>query len=323
VASGPAWYPPGARGTTARREGSAMPPPDVTLRLARPEPLDLLATVRFLRIGSADPTCRFEPGLAVRAVHTPDGPVTLEVADDGDALAVRAWGPGAGRAAALAADLVGTADDPDDFAPDHAGLRRLAAKWRGLRLARGAGALDALVPTVFQQLVTWDEAAASWRRALRDLGDAAPGPHGLLLPPDADRLRVEPTWRWERAGLNRRRAATLRAIGETARRLEEVVGDLAAARARWAAVPGIGPWTIEHALAVRLGVADAVILGDSSLASTVAFALTGEERGDDPQMEALLAPFRPHRFRVVRLLWAEGVKAPRRAPKRPIRGPWG
>lgn len=298
-----------------------MTPADVALDLPRPEPLDLASTARFLRLGERDPSWHIADRCVARATHTPDGPVTIRIEDCGGKLAVSAWGSGSKHAAAIACGLTGADDDPDSFAPEHAGLRRLAAKWRGLRLPRVYSALDALTPTIFQQLIPFEEAAATWRRALVGLNRAAPGPLGLLLPPSATDLRQEPGWRWEQAGLSRRRAETLARVGVHAKRLEEAFDDPVFARARWSAIPGIGPWTVEHALAVRCGEADALILGDATLPSTVSFALRGEREACDADLAELLAPFAPHRYRVVRLLWAEGVKPPRRAPKPSFRDP--
>jgi hypothetical protein len=51
----------------------------------------------------------------------------------------------------------------------------------------------------------------------------------------------------------------------------------------------------------------------------VAWALAGEPRGDDARMLELLDPYRGHRGRVLRLLAAGGVVAPRFGPRSPIR----
>jgi outer membrane protein assembly factor BamD (BamD/ComL family) len=56
--------------------------------------------------------------------------------------------------------------------------------------------------------------------------------------------------------------------------------------------------------------------GDYWLPHGVTRAFTGAERGTDEQMLALLEPFRPHRFRVLRLLGAAGHDAPRHGPRK-------
>ena len=64
-----------------------------------------------------------------------------------------------------------------------------------------------------------------------------------------------------------------------------------------------------------LGDADAVSVGDFHLPHLVSWALAGEPRGDDTRMLELLAPFAPHRGRVVRLLEGSGLSAPRYGPR--------
>jgi hypothetical protein len=50
----------------------------------------------------------------------------------------------------------------------------------------------------------------------------------------------------------------------------------------------------------------------------VSWLLAGERRGDDARMLQLLEPYRPHRYRVVRLAFAGGTRPPRRAPRAPV-----
>ena len=56
-------------------------------------------------------------------------------------------------------------------------------------------------------------------------------------------------------------------------------------------------------------------IGDYHLPHQVSWALTGEPRGDDARMLELLEPYRGHRGRVIRLLEAGGVTAPRFGPR--------
>jgi len=78
-------------------------------------------------------------------------------------------------------------------------------------------------------------------------------------------------------------------------------------------------WTSAEVRRVALGDADAVSVGDYHLPHLVAWALAGEPRADDDRMLELLAPFRGHRARVVRLLEVSGIGAPRRGPRLPLR----
>jgi len=70
---------------------------------------------------------------------------------------------------------------------------------------------------------------------------------------------------------------------------------------------------------VALGDRDSVSLGDYNLPNTVSWALAGEPRGTDERMLGLLEPYRGHRARVLRLLAAAGITAPRFGPRMPLR----
>jgi 3-methyladenine DNA glycosylase/8-oxoguanine DNA glycosylase len=100
-----------------------------------------------------------------------------------------------------------------------------------------------------------------------------------------------------------------------AERLEQAVGlppDEAARRL--SAVPGIGAWTVAEIAQRALGDADALSVGDYHLAQDVGWALVGRPLDDDGMVE-LLEPWRPHRYRVVRLLQSSGVRTPRFGPR--------
>jgi 3-methyladenine DNA glycosylase/8-oxoguanine DNA glycosylase len=87
------------------------------------------------------------------------------------------------------------------------------------------------------------------------------------------------------------------------------------ASARLEAIPGIGAWTTAEVAFRALGDADAVSVGDFHLPHQVSWALAGERRGSDERMLELLAPFTPHRARIVRLIEASGVGPERRGPR--------
>ena len=125
---------------------------------------------------------------------------------------------------------------------------------------------------------------------------------------------------YHRAGIERKRADTIRIAASRADRLQEAV-DLAdgVLAARLAALPGIGPWTVAEVVAVGLGDPDAVSVGDFHLPHLVAWNLAREPRATDARMLELLAPFVPHRGRVIRLLERYGEGAPRFGPRLPVR----
>lgn len=94
--------------------------------------------------------------------------------------------------------------------------------------------------------------------------------------------------------------------------------DPAAATARLCAVPGVGIWTAAEVACRALGDADAVPVGDFHLPAAVGWALAGR-RVDDAGMLELLAPYAPHRYRVIRLMEISGQgRPPRRGPRTPL-----
>ena len=59
-----------------------------------------------------------------------------------------------------------------------------------------------------------------------------------------------------------------------------------------------------------------MLCGDVHFPHTVCWAFANEPRGSDARMAELLAPFAGQAFRVLRLLYAARIEAPRRGPKR-------
>jgi 3-methyladenine DNA glycosylase/8-oxoguanine DNA glycosylase len=137
----------------------------------------------------------------------------------------------------------------------------------------------------------------------------------MRVPPPAEVWRRVPSWDWHRAGVDPQRARTVMAAARVAGRLEECVGMAPAdAERRLRAVPGIGVWTAAEVAQRALGDADAVSVGDYHLSQFVGWALIGRPVDDDGMVE-LLEPWRPHRYRVIRLLECSGVGKPRFGPR--------
>jgi 3-methyladenine DNA glycosylase/8-oxoguanine DNA glycosylase len=278
-------------------------------------PVDVVRTLEPLRRGSGDPTHRVELGGVVwRTTRTTGGAATYRLTQRGlHEVHCTAWGPGAEQAVAGVADLLGGRDDPTGFDPVHPLLRETAARHPGLRIPRSGRVMESLVPSVLEQKVTGQEARAAWRWLLRKYAEPAPGPapDGMRVPPPADVWRRIPSWDWHRAGVDPRRAQTIMRAAQVAGRLEEAVGmPPEEATARLRAVPGIGVWTAAEVAQRALGDGDAVSFGDYHLASFVGWALTGRPV-DDEGMAELLAPYRPHRYRAVRLIECSGFAMPR------------
>lgn len=275
--------------------------------------LDLPRTLDGLLMGRADPCLQRVDGGYLLAEDTADGPVTLALRPVEGALEVAAWGPGAAAGLAVAGRRAGLHDDPLSFRPPDPRLRDLVVHFRGLRMAEGGPRFPWLCRAILGQLVTTIEAGQTWRALVRALGRPAPGPFpGLLLAPRPADLAAAPAWRFESFGILPRLARTLRRAAVEAAALDDWPAD--ALDARLDAIPGIGPWTTGLVRATALGDPDTLIRGDLHLPGTVGQALVGEPRADDDRMEALLEPYRPHRYRLVRLLIAAHRKPVRRGP---------
>jgi 3-methyladenine DNA glycosylase/8-oxoguanine DNA glycosylase len=278
--------------------------------------IDLAGTLFPIRRGFQDPTTAIAGTEAIRALRTPDGPATVQLRAVGGTIEAEAWGHGAERALEDAPDLAGATDDWSGFAPHDPVIRRLRREHRGLRLTRTGAVTAALIPAICEQKVTGVEARRAFRRLTLEVGEPAPGPGGLMLPPDAARLAVLPSFTFHRCGLERRRADVIRGVCERAGRLDALAdGSPAEVRVVLERLPGIGPWTSAEVARLALGDPDAVSVGDFHLPHLVAWALAGEPRGSDERMLELLEPYVGHRGRVQLLLEASGMHAPRYGPR--------
>ncbi len=283
-------------------------------------PTDLLQTIGALRRGGGDPTYhRDERGAVWRTTRTDEGVATLRYTQPApDELRCEGWGPGARAAVASAPELLGERDDPASFEP---GIRLLDDAHRrnpGLRIPRTGRVFEALAPAILEQKVITLQAHDSWRRLVWGFGDEAPGPtpRRMRVAPSAESWASIPTWEWHKAGVDPRRARTIVNAARYASRLEEAVGmSPADAAARLTLMPGVGAWTAAEVAQRALGDADALSVGDYHLSNYVGHALWGRDMTDDEMVDAM-TPWAGHRYRVVRLLGAAGVRGrPRRGPR--------
>ncbi|MGA3029324.1 MAG: DNA-3-methyladenine glycosylase 2 family protein [Candidatus Limnocylindrales bacterium] len=314
----------GGHSAPERGEGAAHASDAVPLEspfeasFAAPEPIDLRLTLAPLRHGFDDPTIRLDRDGVWLARRTAAGPASIRLwtAPGDAAVHAQAWGPGAELALLAAPGLAGLLDDPAALVPQHRLIRELQRRFPGLRLPRTGQLLPALIPAVTEQKVTAGEAQAAYAALARRLGDAAPGPAGLLLPASGALLAALPYFELHPMGLERRRAELIRRLGGLEQQLEALIALAPGeARARLRQIPGIGPWTAAEATRAAFGDPDAVSVGDAHLPDLVAWTLAGEPRGDDARMLSLLKPYRGQRARVVRLLEASRIKVPRFGPR--------
>lgn len=290
-------------------------------------PLDLGLVLGPLRRGPGDPTFRAAPdGSVWKASRTPAGPGTLRVASRDGVVRGEAWGPGAEWLLEQLPELLGSADDPEVFAPRHRVVALTRHRRPGLRLTRTGLVMESLIPSVLEQKVTTDEAYRAWRLLVRKFGEPAPGPGGgdggavpgLFVVPAARDWALIPSWEWHRAGVDNKRASTILRAVRVAGRLEEAMAlDPERARARLEVVPGVGPWTSAEVVQRSHGAADAVTVGDLHLPGIVGFALAGDRDADDDVMLSLLEPYAGQRHRAARLILLSGRVPGRRGPRMP------
>jgi 3-methyladenine DNA glycosylase/8-oxoguanine DNA glycosylase len=290
------------------------------------QPVELGLTLGLLQHGGRhDPCVRVGRDEVWRATETVAGAATLHLRSvDAHTISARAWGPGAGCALDDVPKLVGADDDPPPLARVDALVTELEHRLPGLRVGRTGAVIEALVPVVLTQRVIGAEAMAAHVAMVRAAGRRAPdaGAHApaLLLSPEPKWLVATPSWTYHRWGVERRRAHTIQIAASYAHRFKAgAVDDLADTRRRLAALPGVGPWTLNEVAMVALGDPDAVSVGDYWLKHVVSYALTGEARGTDERMLELLEPWRGQRGRVCRLLRAGAPALPRYGPRLALR----
>lgn len=284
----------------------------------RPVPVD--AILGPLRRGSGDPAYRVEAGRIWRATRTPDGPVTLSLptrAGDGEVTAT-AWGAGTSWALDRLPRMLGADDVVASLPPLHPAVVDAARRHPELRIGATGLVFEALLAAVLEQKVTGREAWYAWRRLLREHGEPAPGPGaalGMYVPPAADVVRRIPSWTWRRLSVDHARSRAITVAAQRADALErtlDAVPDDAERALR--SLPGIGVWTAAEVRQRAHGDADAVSFGDYHLPGRVGRALLGRPV-DDAELAELLEPYRPHRYRVQRLVELTGAMPARRHPR--------
>lgn len=299
-----------AAGSDAAREAVYRPPHD----------LDLRRTLGVLRRGGTDPATVIDGPVIWRALRTPLGATTLAVRAAGGEIRATAWGAGAGLALDLVPDLCGARDDADGFdSSRHPLIAEVARRNPGIRLTRTDEVFDALAGAILEQKVTSMQAFGAWSFLVSRFGERAPGPtpRPMFAPPPASVWRTIPSWSWHRAAVEPPQSKTLVRAASRGESIERATRAAATGADRdrvLTSLPGIGVWTSAETRIRSLGDPDAVSVGDYHLAHEVGYVLTGARTDDDGMLE-LLAPWAGHRQRVIRLIYASGVKEPRRGPR--------
>ena len=286
--------------------------------------IDLPTTLQMIGIYRADPTFHKTNREFSKAILTPEGPGTMRLRWDatGEVVA-EAWGSGAAWLLDRAPHWIGLHDDPSGFDPTS--NRRVHELWRrhgNLRLPASGVIWQEIALVLLGQRVTTQEAAKAWNRMCRTWGEPAPGPLGLILPPTPAVMASLSYHDLHGINVERRRADAVLTAARRANRLEEAadmeVGD---AITRLSALPGLGVWTATATVLASHGDPDVILLRDYGMPTLVNYAFTGDARHLDPDaggdeiMCAHLEPWRGHRQRVIRLLYAAGITAPRRGPR--------
>ncbi|MDQ4007933.1 MAG: DNA-3-methyladenine glycosylase 2 family protein [Actinomycetota bacterium] len=287
-------------------------------------PCEVGAVLAPLRRGSGDPTYQVDGGCVWRASRTPDGPGTLRLREDRATGVVRAaaWGPGGDWLLHRLPAMLGASDDPDGFAPEHPLLREALRRHPGWRVPATGLVFEALVAAALEQKVTGQEAWRGWRTLLRRYGEPAPGPgerRGMRVLPTPAQVRAIPSWEWLRCHVDPARSKVVVRAARVADGLERTVGlPGVEVERRLRSLPGVGVWTAAEVRQRAHGDSDAVSFGDYHVAKNIGWTLTGTPT-DDAGLAELLAPYRPHRYRVQRLVEMVGGGPPRRGPRMPSR----
>ncbi|WAJ47512.1 DNA-3-methyladenine glycosylase 2 family protein [Mycobacterium sp. Aquia_216] len=280
-------------------------------------------TLAPLRRGPRDPCFRLPgDGTIWRTSLLPSGPVTARITRAAaDAAYCEAWGSGAQEFMERLPALIGADDDASDFVPTHPTVAAAHRRVPHLRLGRTGQVLEALIPAIIEQRVPGADAFRSWRVLVTKYGTPAPGPApaGMRVPPSAEVWRTIPSWEFHRANVDPRRAQAVVTCARRAASLERLSSRPAEqVRKALTSLPGVGEWTAAETAQRAFGDADAVSIGDYHIPKMIGWTLLGHPVDDEAMLE-MLEPMRPHRHRVICVLYASGLAyEPRRGARLPV-----
>ncbi len=277
--------------------------------IARIHPIHPRRTFALQAFGQFDPTASWKDDCLTKSFMTASGLCTVSLATSEEGLSIRATGRDAERTVQQLVAAAETDDGYHSFAPRHPELEKHCRQLPGLRLIRVPWLFDMACSAILQQRVRSTDAMREWSNLCKRLGSA--DTHGHIAFPSPATLANVPLHELQALGIDPRRARTLLALAREAR-FHPLTAEIPCDRLRLVLkqVPGIGPWTLDMILGFGAADPDAVPVGDLYLPHLVTDALAGEPRGTDERMLELLEPFRPQRFRVVRLLYSASIAAP-------------
>lgn len=312
--------------------------PDYSDVLLPGVPVDVAANMAALVRGAYDPTAATVNGVSWLSFQ-PDGtgPVTLAIQHPSSPvlpaeIRYHVWANGDDAAIAAVvqrvpfllgvdtAALEGWAAFDDLLAQTQHLLPEAVVEARrkrpGLRLMATGQLVDELFTVILEQKVTQHQARASWRWLANTFGQPSPaGDPAPKIAPRPETVLEIMSWQWHAGWVQPFLARTLKTVASRASALRRLAGqrvDLIDQGLN--TLPGIGPWTVAETLQRTHGATDLVSVGDFHLAHHIGEALTGK-RTDDAGMLELLEPWAGHRQRVVRLIYASGIRFSRFGPR--------
>lgn len=282
----------------------------------------LRTTFRLAAMGSRDLTCRITDDQISQTFVTPEGPAVLSAVVANGVADCTLRGDGAEYLAPRMADYFGASDSLAGFAPTGK-VERLAKKFAGTKLPRGPVLFHRLVQIVLQQLVSWDDAAATWKSIVRTYGTPVADceqfdldlESELFFAPEPKRLAELGYYDIVACGAIPKQARLILHLAKHANRIERLSAEPPKLIRFLEQIRGIGPWSIGYLRGFVLGEPDVLITGDYGIPHYVSWLLKGKPRSDDAEMETLLAPYAGHRFRVLHMIMQSGIKPPRYGPK--------
>lgn len=322
MATSSSWRGDAKRSTWKRRPYDDVIYSSLRRTVTFPGPASPALTLSPLRRGPGDPCLQIIDGAIWRTSLLASGPVSARITRaPPESVDCTAWGDGAAEFLDGLPGLLGADDDASDFAPTEPTVAAAHRRLPHLRLGRTGRVLEALIPAILEQRVPGADAFRAWRVLVTEFGGPAPGPAPprMRVPPPAEVWRSIPSWKFHRANVDGGRARTVVGCAQRAASLERLVGrPAAAAQVALMSLPGVGVWTAAETAQRAFGDADALSVGDYHIAKMIGWTLLGRPIDDDTMID-LLAPMRPHRHRVVRLLIESGLAVePRRGPRLPV-----